>query len=93
MTPATGNDILLDSDGTFWMQYVVSDTEPDVGDGTRGTMVVTLTASNIEEFVAIGFPDESGGMVGALSVVGNPQYNMIVMYYLKGYADQAALMD
>ena len=32
--PETGNDILLDSDGEIWMQYVVSDTDPDVGGGT-----------------------------------------------------------
>ena len=50
--PATGNDILIDSDillgsdGKTRMQYVVSDTEPDVGGGTRGTMGVILTTSN-----------------------------------------------
>ena len=32
--PATGNDILLDSDENIWMWYVVSDTDPDVGYGT-----------------------------------------------------------
>ena len=32
--PETGNYILLDSDGIFRMQYVVSDPDPDVGDGT-----------------------------------------------------------
>ena len=50
--PATGNNILLDSDilrdsdGKIRMQYVVSDPDPDVGVGTRGTMGVTLTASD-----------------------------------------------
>ena len=50
--PETGNAILLDSDilinsyGKVWMQYVVSDTVPDVGDLTRETMGVTLTASD-----------------------------------------------
>ena len=57
--------MLIDSDEMFLMQYVVSDTELDVGDGTQVTMDVTLTASNTEEFVALGLPDESGGMVGA----------------------------
>ena len=28
------------------LSYVVSDTDPDVGDGTRRTMAVTLTASD-----------------------------------------------
>ena len=90
---ATGNAILLDSDGKIRMQYVVSDPDPDVGDGTQGTMAVILTASETAGFVALGFPDESGGMVGAQAVVGTPQYNMIVKYDLKGYADQAALLD
>ena len=31
--PATGYDILLDSDGKIWRQYVVSDPGPDVGGG------------------------------------------------------------
>ena len=39
------SDILLDSDGKIWMQYVVSDPDPDVGYGTSKTMGVTLTAS------------------------------------------------
>ena len=43
--------------------------------------------------VDLGFPDESGGMVGYQAVVGIPQYYMIVKYELKGYADQAALPD
>ena len=42
----TGNDILLDSYGKNRMQYVVSDIDPDVGDGTRGTMYVNLTESD-----------------------------------------------
>ena len=73
----------------LWVQYVVSDPDPDVVDGTRGTMAVTLTASDTAGFVALGFLDESGGMVGAQAVLGIPQYNMIVQYDLKGYADQA----
>ena len=52
MPPATGNDILLDSDILLesnekkWMHYVVSDPDPDVLDVTRETMGVTLTLSN-----------------------------------------------
>ena len=42
----TGNNILLDSYGKNQMQYVVSDNDPDVGDGTRGTMYVNLTESD-----------------------------------------------
>ena len=38
------SEILLDSDGKIWMQYDVSDPDPDVGDGTQKTMGVTLTA-------------------------------------------------
>ena len=87
----TGNDILLDSDRKMWMQYVVSDPDPGVGDGIRGTMAVTLVTSNTSVFVYLGLPDESGDMVGSQSVVGIPQYNMIVKYDLMGYADQAAL--
>ena len=41
----------------------------------------------------LGFPDESGGMVGAQAVVGIPHYCMIVKYDLKGFSDQAALPD
>ena len=44
--PATGNDILLYSYVKIRMQYVVSDPGPYFGDGTRGTMAVTLNASN-----------------------------------------------
>ena len=49
--PATGNDILLgsdillDKDGNIWMQYVLSDPEPDVWDGTQEIIGVNLTAS------------------------------------------------
>ena len=49
--PATGNDILLDSDILLesnekkWMHYVVSDPEHDAVDGTRETMGVTFTLS------------------------------------------------
>ena len=68
--PETGNDILLDSDGKNWMQYVVSDPEPDVGDGKQGTMAVTLNTRNTSGFVALGFPDESYGIVGAQSIIG-----------------------
>ena len=32
----------------------------------------------------VGFPDESGGMSGAQSIVGVPQYYTIVNYDLKG---------
>ena len=42
------------------MQYVVSDHDPDVRYGTRGTMAVTLTASNTDGFVVLGLPDDSG---------------------------------
>ena len=56
-------------------------------------MAVTLTARDTAGFVALSFPDESGGMVVSQSVVCIPQYDMIVKYYLKGYADQEALMD
>ena len=92
---ANGNDIildsdlLLDSDGKIRMQYVVSDPDTDVGDGTRGSMGFTLTASY--KGGGIGFPDESGGMVGAQVVLGIPQYYMIVKYDLKVYTDQATL--
>ena len=41
----------------------------------------------------LGFPDESGGMVGYQAIIGIPQYYMIVKYELKGYSDHAALMD
>ena len=81
--PETGNDILLDSDGKIWMQFVVSDPEPDIGDGKRGAMSVTLSSSYTEGFLVIGFPYESGGMVGAQDVVGIPHFNMIVKYDLK----------
>ena len=75
------------------MQYVVSDPDPDVGGGAQVTMAVTLSAINTAGFVALGFPNESGGVVGSHSIVGIPQYNMIVKYDLKGYYDQAALPD
>ena len=38
--PTTGNDILLDSDGKIWMQHVVSNSDPDVGDGKLVTVAV-----------------------------------------------------
>ena len=63
--PSTGNDILIDSDRKIRMQYVVSNPDPDVGDGTRGTMDVTLTESDTLGFLTPGFPDESGVMFGA----------------------------
>ena len=50
--PVTGNyiliysDILLGSDGQNWMQNVVSDPDPDVGDRTLGTICVTLNTSD-----------------------------------------------
>ena len=87
----TGNDIIIDSDGKIYIQDVVSDPDPNVGDGTQGTMSVNLTEINTSRFVNLGFPDESWGMVGYQAVVGIPQYNMIVKYDLNGYADQAAL--
>ena len=82
--PATGKDILPESDGKIRMQYVLSDPDPDVGDGTQGTMDVTLTVSYTVGFVDLGFPDKEQGMVGAQTIVGIPQYNMIVKYELKG---------
>ena len=50
-------------------------------------MAVTFIASDTAGFVALGFPDESRGMVGSQAVIFIPQYNMIVKYDLKGYAD------
>ena len=44
-TPATWKYILIDSDFNIWMQYVVSDPDPDVGNCTRETMGVNLTLS------------------------------------------------
>ena len=77
--PATRNDIildsdiLLDSDWKVWMQYVISNLDPDIGDGKRETMGVTLTASDKwVGVVDLDLPDESGGMVGAQDVLGNP---------------------
>ena len=63
------------------LSYVVSDTDPDVGDGTRRTMAVTLTASDKVGFVSLGFPGESGVMVGAQVILGIPQYNMMIVHY------------
>ena len=51
MPPATGNDILLDSDILLesnekkWMHYIVSDPDHDSVDGTRETMGVNFTLS------------------------------------------------
>ena len=56
-------------------------------------MGVTLTASNISRFVSLGFPDESGGMVGDQAVICIPQYNIIVKYDLKGYSEQIVPPD
>ena len=70
MPSSTRIDILLDRDGKNWMQYVVYDPDPDVGYEIRGTTAVTLTASGALGFVVLGFPDESGGMVGAQAIVG-----------------------
>ena len=75
------------------MKHVVSDPDSDVGGVTRGTMDVNFTASDTAVFGDLGLTDESGGMVVDQAVVGIPQYNMIVKYDLKGYADQAALTD
>ena len=90
---ATGNTTLIYSDGKIRMQYVVSDPDPDVGDGTRVTLDINLAASNTSGFLDLGFPDESGGMVVAQAVLVIPQYNMLVKYDLKVYADQEALPD
>ena len=55
------------------MQYVISNLDPDIGDGKRETMGVTLTASDKwVGVVDLDLPDESGGMVGAQDVLGNP---------------------
>ena len=54
------------------MQYVVSDTDPDVGDGTQGTMDVTFTASDTAGFVGLGFTDELGCMVESQAIIGIP---------------------
>ena len=43
--------------------------------------------------MTLGFPDESGGAVGAHYVAVIPYYNMIVKYNLKGYSDQVVLPD
>ena len=56
--PATGSDILPESDGNVLMQYVVSDRESDVGDGTQVTTAVTLNARNTAGFVALVFPGD-----------------------------------
>ena len=73
------------------MQYVVFDPDPDVGDGTRETISVTLTASDTSGFVYLGIAGESGGMVGAQAILGIPQYNKIGKFDLKSYAKQGAL--
>ena len=83
--PETSNDILIYIYGKIRMQYVVSDPDPDVGNGKQVTIAVTLTVSDTSGVVALGFPDESGGMVGAQATIGISQYNMIVKYGLKGY--------
>ena len=56
-------------------------------------MSVTLTSSNTAGFVDLAFPDESGGMVGAQSFIGIPQYNMTIKYDPNVYSDQAVLAD
>ena len=89
----TGNDIIIYSDGKFRMQYVVSNTDSDIRYETQETMDDNLTASNISGFVALGLPAESGGMVGAQSVVGIPQYNIIFNYEPTEYSDQADLTE
>ena len=98
--PAPGDAILLDndiltySDNKIRIQYVVSDPDLDVGDGIQDNMGVTLTASEKRGGVAdLGFPDNSGGMVGAKAVAVIPHYYMIVKYVLKGYDDQVALLE
>ena len=57
---ATGNDVLLDSEFKMLMQYVVFDPDSDVGYGKRGTISVTLTASDTSGFVALGISGEQG---------------------------------
>ena len=47
-------------------------------------MAVTFDASDTAGFVALVFPDESGGVIGAQAVIGIPQYNIIFQYDLKG---------
>ena len=64
-----------------------------MGGSTQGTMAVTLNASDTAGFLALGFPDESGWMVGVHAIVVIPQYNIIVKYDLKGYSDQSVLPD
>ena len=97
--PSTVNDILIDSDilinsnGKIWMQYVVSDSDPDVVDGTRKTMGVTLIASENRGGGGLCFPYDSGCVVGSQAVVGIHQLYMIGKYDLKRYADQEALPD
>ena len=66
------------------MHYVLSDPDTDVGYGTLVTMAVNFTASYTAGFVALGFPDESGGMVADQAIVGVPQYNTIFKYDFKG---------
>ena len=83
----------LGSDIKICMRYVISDPDPDVGDSTRETMGITFTASWKGGVVDLVFPNESGVMVGAQSVVCITQYNMIVNYDLKGYSNQAVLLD
>ena len=70
--PETGNDILLYSDGKIRMQYVVSYPDPNGGDGTRGTMAVTLTLSDTAGFVPLGLTYDSGGLIGYQAVVCIP---------------------
>ena len=79
--PATGNDILLESDVKIRIQYAVSNPGPDDGYDTQGTMAVTLTASDKVGFVSLGFPGESGVMVGAQVILEIPQYNMMIVHY------------
>ena len=54
-------------------------------------MAVTFDASDTAGFVALVFPDESGGVIGAQAVIGIPQYNIIFQYDLKGQAEKEAL--
>ena len=74
--PATDNDILLDSDIPLdsdqktQIQHVVYDTDPDFGDSTLETMGDTLNGSDKGGGVYLGFPGESGCVVGSQAVVG-----------------------
>ena len=66
--------------------YVVSDPDPGVGYETQGTMDVNFTANETTGFVALGLPDETGGVFIYHTAICIPRYNIIVKYESKGYA-------